>query len=308
MSLSPLQQVARKALLKNKQRLPKFNKYVVGKSAQRMAERELSRLLNDLTKRLKIQVEQYLKSRMDSNISADLRRLLRPTTELYQRKMVSSAQSIFAEANREQVKAAQREVSPLGLDVVGNEPWLKKAIDDSSKEYTKLITRMVRDTELRIAQIATEALEKGSPRGWVSKQIQAVSGISKRRAKIIARDQVGKLQGSLHGRRMQDLGIDSYIWRDSRDKRVAGNPGGLYPVVDEESNFHGNHWERNGRRFLWKKSGSKLVEVLSDGSTQVTEYIDGHPGEPGLCRCFAEPFMEDLVDLQGLERKAKVAT
>lgn len=105
----------------------------------------------------------------------------------------------------------------------------------------------------------------------LTKRLQDIGGITKNRAKFIARDQTSKLTGDLNQARQADNGIDEYIWRTARDQRVVGTPGGLYP---RGTRGHGNHYDREGERFTW-------------GSPP----HDGHPGQAYNCRCYAEPVM-----------------
>lgn len=103
----------------------------------------------------------------------------------------------------------------------------------------------------------------------LTKRLQEIGGITKNRAKFIARDQTSKLTGNLNQARMQENGIDEYIWRTARDQRVVGTPGGRYP---KGTRGHGNHYEREGKTFTWQ-----------------TPPADGHPGQAYNCRCYAEP-------------------
>ena len=80
------------------------------------------------------------------------------------------------------------------------------------------------------------------------------------RARMIARDQTGKIIGDLNEVRQGQLGINSYIWQTSEDELVVGTPGGVYPEGNEA---HNDHFERNGKEFLWSQPPP-----------------DGHPGQP----------------------------
>ena len=61
----------------------------------------------------------------------------------------------------------------------------------------------------------------------ILKQVETIDGISKRRAKTIARDQVQKAIGEYHATREQALGFEYYMWQSSNDSRVSkGIPGG----------------------------------------------------------------------------------
>lgn len=103
----------------------------------------------------------------------------------------------------------------------------------------------------------------------LAQQIAHLGGVTESRAQFIARDQTAKMTSSVQQARQTELGIQSYIWRNSQDRRVVGNPAGLYPVGTPK---HGNHWNREGKEFRWDEPPS-----------------DGHPGWPILCRCYAEP-------------------
>lgn len=52
-------------------------------------------------------------------------------------------------------------------------------------------------------------------------QVLTIDGISKRRARTIARDQVSKAIGEYHATREQALGFEYYMWQTSMDIRVS---------------------------------------------------------------------------------------
>lgn len=96
----------------------------------------------------------------------------------------------------------------------------------------------------------------------IAKQVEGRYGVAESSAKLIARDQTGKLLGAQTQARQQALGLTSYIWRTSDDERVR-----------EE------HAEREGEVFQWSDPPE-----------------DGHPGQPIQCRCSAEPVLDELLD------------
>lgn len=81
-------------------------------------------------------------------------------------------------------------------------------------------------------------------------------------ARRIARDQIGKLNAQINQARQENLGLTGYIWRTSQDNRVR----------DE-------HTELEGESFEWDDPPP-----------------DGHPGEPIMCRCYAEPDFSPILD------------
>lgn len=111
----------------------------------------------------------------------------------------------------------------------------------------------------------------------IRKAIAANFKISKDRAALIARDQVGKLNGELNKYRQQQLGGERYIWRTSRDQRVRHpRPGKL----------GGDHKRLEGKTFTWNKP--PIVDTRTGRRA--------HPGEDYQCRCYAEMVLEDILE------------
>jgi len=84
---------------------------------------------------------------------------------------------------------------------------------------------------------------------------------------------MGSLVSQVAQAKQQSAGFDKYIWRNSQDERVVGNPSGHYPQGNDR---HGDHWSREGKVFSWSHPPH-----------------DGHPGEAINCRCTAEPYWGD---------------
>ena len=126
-----------------------------------------------------------------------------------------------------------------------------------------------------IAKVET-AVNAGARQGLrateIAANIRKTTGASLSRARLIARDQTNKLNGELNQLRQRGVGVTEYIWRNSDDDRVRGNPSGLYP----DAEF--NHWDREGVTFRWDNPPE-----------------DGHPGEAINCRCRAEPKFDNVL-------------
>lgn len=99
-------------------------------------------------------------------------------------------------------------------------------------------------------------------------------------AKRLARDQTSKINTAVTQARNEEIGLEEYIWRTTGDSRVVGTPGGLYVKPNK---LHGNHYERNGKKFRWDSPPP-----------------DGHPGWPINCRCWADPVVE-IAKLKNVE-------
>lgn len=120
-----------------------------------------------------------------------------------------------------------------------------------------------------IKSIPTKYLEKvksevysGASQGmrWesIAEKIQAAGETTESRAKLIARDQVSKMNGAFNEARQKSLGLEKYIWQTSGDERVR----------DE-------HAQNDGKIFSWDDPPDT-----------------GHPGEDIQCRCVALPYFD----------------
>lgn len=163
--------------------------------------------------------------------------------------------------------------SVLGVDVFIQEPWLQDEVALFAHNNVQLIKSIPQQALGRVQQVVMSGLRSGSTTTSLASKITDQFGITKRRAKTIARDQVGKLNGQLTKLRQKSLGVNSYVWRTSMDERVRGDPDGKYP------NAEPSHFAREGKKYSWDKPPS-----------------DGNPGEPVNCRCYAEPVFGGLLD------------
>lgn len=123
-----------------------------------------------------------------------------------------------------------------------------------ARENVELIRTMERETFDDLAEAIAEATVEG--RTDLAEVIQARFGVAENRARLIARDQIGKLNAQITRSRQLAMGITHYEWSSSGDQRV--------------------------RPLHRKLDGS----VRSWDDPHPTE---GHPGQPIACRCVALP-------------------
>lgn len=90
---------------------------------------------------------------------------------------------------------------------------------------------------------------------------------TEKHARLVAHDQVNKLNGKLNQTRQEAAGITNFIWRTQGDDRVREA-----------------HEAINGQTFKWAEGAP----------------IEGLPGEPINCRCHGEPVVDkDEIELSG---------
>ena len=154
--------------------------------------------------------------------------------------------------------------SAYGVNIFVTEPFLMDELALFELENLRLIKSLPTQYVEQLRGKFTEAVRKG--RRWedVAKEMQRdLPEKLHNRARLIARDQIGKLNGQLTKLRQQNIGVTHYIWRGMLDERERQL-----------------HVDREGERFAWDNPPE-----------------DGHPGEAILCRCYAEAVFPDAEKL-----------
>ena len=101
------------------------------------------------------------------------------------------------------------------------------------------------------------------------KDIRRVYGVSRYRARFIARDQIAKLNGEIQRAQQKDAGIREYIWSSSEDERVRNC-----------------HRVLNGNKFSWDDPPEMWYETKK-GIVYTGRHC--HPGQDFQCRCAGRP-------------------
>lgn len=154
--------------------------------------------------------------------------------------------------------------SALGVDVITGDQQLQAALRVWEAENLALIRSVPQEAVSRIQGKITQAVRAGKSLKDVTAEVKAELGVAERRAELIARDQIGKLNGQLSQQRNQEMGVEEYTWRGVLDARERPE-----------------HVAREGKVFRYDKPPS-----------------DGNPGEPIRCRCTAEPVLPSWEELE----------
>lgn len=177
------------------------------------------------------------------------------------RRTVAAIARRIADFNYVEVNAQFRAV--LGVDVLGAEPWLADELTAFGKENARLIKHIGEQAADRVERVVAEGVRSGAATRDIKNQVKNELGITDRRARLIARDQVGKANGNMTRIRQQNAGVTQYRWRGVLDRRER-------PA----------HRAREGQVYSWDSPPP-----------------DGNPGQPVQCRCHAEPVLDEFADL-----------
>lgn len=151
-----------------------------------------------------------------------------------------------------------------GIDFSGlmSDGALKEAVDEAVAANIALINSIPQQYLDRVEQAVMASLQAGTLNDTLADDLLKIEGVTKSRAKLIARDQLGKINSRLSQIRQQSLGITHYFWSTSHDERVRDR-----------------HRRWDGDRIAWD-----------------TPTIDGHPGQAIQCRCTAIPDLDFLTE------------
>ena len=167
----------------------------------------------------------------------------------------------------------------VGFEYAPVANWERDVISVWAENNYTLIQNLADENIKEINRIVSSGVLSGRDSKVIYKQILAKNKTMKQaRAKLIARDQVSKLQGEFTKRRMKDAGFDMYIWSTSGDERVRDS-----------------HAVLNGMICRWDDD---TVYSL-DGETWFPRKSDmfiGHPGDDFQCRCSALAYTPRLFD------------
>ena len=235
-------------------------------SFERQYQKQLSALVNNMKKvvnnnkyKIKAYLEKYRIDNEESELDNDIRNMiieyeLLIATDFIERKVAEMFDNINSYNANEFRKS-------LGVDIFASEEFLNATKDLWVKENMQLITSVKTQYFERIENIISNAIRNGTTYTEVSEQIAKQTGLSLNRSRLIARDQIGTLNGQITKQRQTSAGITKYRWSTSKDERVRPD-----------------HQVREGKIFDWNKPP-----------------FDGHPGMPISCRCVAIPIIDSNV-------------
>jgi SPP1 gp7 family putative phage head morphogenesis protein len=149
----------------------------------------------------------------------------------------------------------------LGVDVMVLDPRVPDIARGFVRENVALIKKLKNATLDDLENIVVRAYASGTRAEAVSAEIAKRFDISERRARLIARDQIGRLTGQIAGARHQEIGLTRYRWRSMRDTKVRDS-----------------HRARDGRVYTYTGK----------------EAAPSRPGQEILCRCLEEPVFDDV--------------
>lgn len=172
----------------------------------------------------------------------------------------------------------------VGIELYAAESWLRDELQAFTIQNVELIHKLTDDLASDVGTIVNSGFRAGKRHETIRNELLGTNleGLDhvpalrkvENRAKLIARDQVAKLNSELNHLRQEQVGLELYVWRTSLDERVRASHDlldGMYCKWDDAIVY-----SQDGVN--WKPRTSSMFH--------------GHPGEDYQCRCVAEPVFE----------------
>lgn len=255
-SLMPRERAFRTAILKE---LDRVQAQIQEQLIPRLPEIERAALLNRRDLRHDIDWDEILRA-IFSNLSDIL--------ELPPGFFEELAGEHGREVARDNLQSVQRQLrSSLATDVFINFDVDQQAAVRSFASDSAQLIKTIRQQYLDEVQgIVLRNFRAGRRAESFAPQIAERFRVSQKRAFVIARDQVSKLNGDLTRMRQESVGVTHYIWRTVLDERTRSS-----------------HRRLNGKRFAWN-------------DPPIVDGVPAHPGQPIQCRCTADPDFDALLE------------
>lgn len=197
--------------------------------------------------------------------------------------VVTLKASQIGDWNTKQFKQSIKTV--VGVDPISKNQGYQTLIQSWSKENSRLITSIQSNLLDDVAGVTQRGMSAGKSINDISKEIKDRYGVTKSRARTIARTEVGKLNGNLTKVRNQELGIKTYTWVTANDgERVRPSHRELHNLLCSWSDDTICSRD-NGKTWIKRKSIGAFV---------------GKPGDDINCRCTSRSNVASLLDELGI--------
>ena len=215
--------------------------------------------------------------------SADIRKavddILSKYTAVFFMKIANRYAMEFVNAITTHVNKIYSVNAEFSLNVYGQR-GLRKVIKNAIEQNVQLIKTLSIDHCNELANILYQNIQAGNRPKEITEAIEDY-GVTRSRAKTIARDQTSKVQSAVSRYRIQSAGFNYFKWNDSEDERVRPT-----------------HHEAATRKTPYGIGVYKFDDPPKINGKPM------YPGEDINCRCIATPVDDDEVeDFQKRNRK-----
>jgi len=273
-------------------------------------ERRYSKAIQAWMKPMQDYVHQYLKNNQEAILRGDSASLIRQdeTPGGTYRRMVRSLYGWYSTYLPPITESGTRDAPPIvfmGLGSIAesmadfnSEQWNKTAKAELGVEFPvyeswwpgtkeawqednyRLIQSMGADYIKRVNLATEKAVTSGMSVAQLFKKIHKInSSLKSSRINLIARDQIGKLNGQVTQARMEAVGLEMYEWSTSADERVRDS-----------------HAEMEGMICRWDDPTVYSDDGGKTWKPRPLDWVQEHPGQDIQCRCTALSYWDELIN------------
>jgi len=192
----------------------------------------------------------------------------------------ADAVKLFADA-----QWAKQMAGALGVSFNTAETWWPDLRSRWAQDNYRLIKSFATEYITKVNYAAEQAIINGVSYNTLKKQIQElgdVSGVSetwsRNKARFLARDQIGKLQGQINQAQQTEVGAGWYTWLTTGDKRVRPSHAAMEGLL--------GRWDDAS---VYSDDGGKTWKPKTSGMVKL------HPGQDYQCRCTAIPYWKNIL-------------
>jgi len=174
-----------------------------------------------------------------------------------------------------------------GTPITVDQPWWPEVRSLWEQENYRLIKGLGEEYVRKLNSTVITGVQQGWSFNKLTDEITKLSDqMVGWRARLTARDQIGKLNGAITKAQYQSIGMETYYWMTSHDERVRGNPSGKFPKAIP------SHWIMQDVLCSWKNA-AVYYDFSTKSWVQKTGKMEpSHPGFAIACRCLAAPSWE----------------
>ncbi|TXG97740.1 MAG: hypothetical protein E6R08_06370 [Nevskiaceae bacterium] len=174
-------------------------------------------------------------------------------------RLADLAVNRIADSSSEAFKASVQRAVGIDISPIISSGGVGDAVELAVKNNVALIKSIPNQYFDRIENAVWQNTGQGNRFEDLAETLKKIDDVTDSRAKLIARDQTGKINSAITQARSKSVGLNKYTWRTSNDERVRDS-----------------HAEKEGQVFSFDDPPSDT----------------GNPGDDVSCRCTAEPYFD----------------
>lgn len=157
--------------------------------------------------------------------------------------------------------------------------WWNDMKSSWAEDNYTLITSNAKNYVSKINTLTEQAIVNGmSPKKLSEEIFKATESLTKKHCKLLARDQMGKLNGQITQAQMEEIGLDMYVWSTAFDDRVRDSHAAMEGLLCRWDDASVCSYD-GGKTWVDRPSGAVTL----------------HPGQDIQCRCVGLAYYPELT-------------